>query len=305
MNTDIGETGVEIRDARFKQVVGDRIELQKLATGFLFTEGALWHPKEQYLLFSDMPGDHMRKWSAKDGVSTFRKPCAQSNGLTWDRQGRLLVCEHATSRVTRTEKDGAITVIASHHDGKELNSPNDIVVKSDGGIYFTDPIYGRVEYYGNPRPLPLDFRGVYRAEPDGKKLTLLADDFGQPNGLCFSLDEKQLFVNDTERRHIRVFEVNADGMLSGGRVWAQTTGPGDGAPDGMKIDMEGNIYCCGPGGIHVFDSRATCLGVINMPEGTANFCFGDEDFRSLYVTSSTSLYRLRVKVPGRAQWATG
>lgn len=302
MNTDIGETGVEIRDARFKQVVGDRIDLQKLATGFLFTEGALWHPKEQYLLFSDMPGDHMRKWSAKGGVSTFRKPCAQSNGLTWDRQGRLLVCEHATSRVTRTEKDGAITVIASHHDGKELNSPNDIVVKSDGAIYFTDPTYGRNEYYGNPRPVPLDFRGLYRIAPDGKTLTLLAKDFGQPNGLCFSLDEKQLFVNDTDRGHIRIFDVGADGSVTGGRVWAQTTGPGDGAPDGMKIDTEGNIYCCGPGGIHVFDPQAICLGVIKTPEGTANFCFGDEDFRSLYVTASTSLYRLRVKIPGRAQW---
>ena len=162
---------------------------EQLATGFLFTEGPLWHAAEKYLLFSDMPGDHLRKWSARDGVTTFRKPCAQSNGLAWDGQGRLLVCEHATSTVTRTEADGRSTVIASHHAGRELNSPNDIVVKSDGGIYFTDPTYGRNEYYGKPRPLQLDFRGVYRAEPDGGKLTLLADDFGQPNGLCFSRDE--------------------------------------------------------------------------------------------------------------------
>src|ERR1700704_2377787 len=130
-------SGVALRDERFASVVGRSVEFERLATGCIFTEGPLWHTRERYLLFSDMPGDHMRKWSAKDGVTTFRKPCAQSNGLTWDQQGRLLVCEHATSRVTRTENDGTITVIASHHDGKELNSPNDVVVRSDGGIYFT------------------------------------------------------------------------------------------------------------------------------------------------------------------------
>ena len=249
-----------------------------------------------------MPGDHMRKWTARGGVATFRKPCAQSNGLTWDRQGRLLVCEHATSKVTRTEADGSSTVIASHHDGKELNSPNDIVVKSDGGIYFSDPTYGRNEYYGNPRPLPCDFRGVYRAEPDGGKLTLLAADFGQPNGLCFSRDETKLFINDTDRQHIRVFDVQPNGTLANSRVWAETTGEGPGAPDGMKIDSAGNVYCCGPGGIHVFSPDAACLGVIRMPEYTANFCFGDDDLRSLYVTAATSLYRLRVKTPGTAQW---
>ena len=212
---------VEIRDPKFRAVVGDAVTFEQLATGFLFTEGPLWHAAEKYLLFSDMPGDHLRKWSAREGVTTFRKPCAQSNGLAWDGQGRLLVCEHATSTVTRTEADGRSTVIASHHDGRELNSPNDIVVKSDGGIYFTDPTYGRNEYYGKPRPLQLDFRGVYRAEPDGGKLTLLADDFGQPNGLCFSRDERALFVNDTERQHIRVFDVTGDGTLSGSRVWAR------------------------------------------------------------------------------------
>jgi gluconolactonase len=292
---------VEIRNPRFSEVVGDSVAIEKLATGFLFTEGPLWHARDQHLLFSDMPGDHMRKWSARDGVSTFRKPCAQSNGLAWDRQGRLIVCEHATSRLTRTEPDGRSTTLASHYDGKELNSPNDVVVKSDGGIYFTDPIYGRAEYYGNPRPLQLDFRGVYRAEPDRSKLTLLASDFGQPNGLCFSRDERQLYVNDTERQHIRVFDVQPGGTLANSRVWAETRGSGAGAPDGMKMDSEGNIYCCGPGGIHVFDPQGTCLGVIAMPEYTANFCFGDNDFRSLFVTASTSIYRLRVTVSGIAQ----
>ncbi|HYD04612.1 MAG TPA: SMP-30/gluconolactonase/LRE family protein, partial [Reyranella sp.] len=152
-----------------------------------------------------------------------------------------------------------------------------------------------------PRELELDFRAVYRLSPDGA-LALMAGDFGQPNGLCFSLDERRLYVNDTDRQHIRLFEVGADGTLTGGGIWAETRGDGAGAPDGMKIDSAGNIYCCGPGGIHVFAPDATCLGVIRVPEYTANFCFGDDDCRSLYVTASTSLYRLRVAVPGVPQW---
>ncbi len=272
---------------------------EKLATGFLFTEGPLWHAREQSLLFSDMPGDHLRKWSARGGVTTFRKPCHQTNGLAWDAKGRLLACEHSSSRLTRTESDGSITVLASHHDGKELNSPNDLAVKSDGAIYFSDPTYGRNEYYGRPRPVVLAFRGVYRVEPETKQVTLLAEDFAQPNGLCFSADERQLFVNDTDRQHIRVFDVKPDGTLANSRIWAQTTGEGAGAPDGMKFDAQGNLYCCGPGGIHVFAPDATCLGVIRVPEYTANFCWGDTDCRSLYITASTSIYRMRTAIPGR------
>jgi len=288
----------EIRDPGFRQVVGDSIEFEQLGTGFLFTEGPLWHAAEQALLFSDMPGDQIRRWSAKDGVVSFRKPSNKANGLAWDRECGLLACEHATSRVTRTGRDVTITTLVSHYDGKELNSPNDIVVRSDGGIYFTDPIYGRVEFYGVPRASELGFQGVYRLEPDGKTLRLLVDDFGQPNGLCFSPDEKRLFINDTERQHIRLFEVRADGSLDAGRVWARTTGEGDGAPDGMKLDSAGNLYCCGPGGIHVFDPDGLCLGVIRVPEATANFNWGDDDYKSLFITASTSLYRVRVRVPG-------
>lgn len=290
---------VEIRDTRFESVVGKTVQFEKLGTGFLFTEGPLWHAQGTYLLFSDMPGDHLRRWSAKDGVTTFRKPSNKSNGLAWDRRGRLLACEHATSSVTRTEVDGSITVLAGHYEGKELNSPNDIICKSDGAIYFSDPTYGRMEYYGVPRPCQLAFQGVYRLDTERKTLILLADDFGQPNGLCFSLDEKRLFINDTDRQHIRVFGVHADGTLDQGRVWAETTGSGQGAPDGMKIDSGGNLYCCGPGGIHVFDPDATCLGVIQVPEGVANFTWGDDGLRSLFITASTSLYRIKVRVPGR------
>lgn len=293
---------VESRDPRFSSVVGPSVSAEKLAGGFLFTEGPLWHARDRYLLFSDMPGDHLRKWSERGGVETFRKPCAQSNGLAWDRQGRLIACQHATSTLTRTEPDGTSTVLASHHQDKELNSPNDVVVKSDGAIYFTDPGYGRLEYYGNPRPPQLDFRGLWRVGADPQTPVLLARDFGQPNGLCFSRDERHLFVNDTERKHIRRFTVGADGALADGGVWAETVGSGKGAPDGMKIDSADNVYCCGPGGIHVFAPDAACLGVIRLPETPANFCFGDDDLRSLYVTASTSLYRVRVVTPGIAQW---
>jgi gluconolactonase len=290
---------VEIRHPAFRSVVGPSVEFEQLGTGFLFTEGPLWHAAGKYLLFSDMPGDRIRRWSADGGVVEFRNPSNKSNGLTWDREGRLLACEHATSRVTRTEPDGRITVLASHYQGKELNSPNDIVVKRDGAIYFSDPTYGRIEFYGVPRPTELDFRGVYRLDPGTKALNLLADDFRQPNGLCFSRDEKHLFVNDTERGHIRMFDVRSDGTLDRDRVWAETTGEGPGAPDGMKIDSEGNVYCCGPGGIHVFDPSGSCLGVIKVPEPAANFDWGDADNRSLFITASTSLYRVRVGVPGR------
>jgi gluconolactonase len=258
----------------------------------------VWHPAGQFLLFSDMPGDHLRRWSAAEGITTFRQPCNKSNGLTYDRQGRLLTCEHASSQVTRTEPDGRIVPLATHHGDRQLNSPNDIVCRSDGGIYFSDPPYGRAKFYGVERPQELPFQGVYRVGPDPRRPVLLADDFDRPNGLCFSLDERRLFINDTARRHIRVFDVAAGGGLTGGRLWAETRGDKPGAPDGMKIDSAGNVYCCGPGGIHVFDPEANLLEIIEMPEHTANFAWGDRDYRSLYITASTSLYRLRRDIPG-------
>jgi len=289
---------VEIRDDRFRSVVGDDTGVEQLGSGFDFTEGPIWHPYEKHLIFSDMPGDHMRRWSAGEGVTTFRKPSNKANGNTYDAEGRIVTCEHATSRVTRTEKDGSITVLATHWQGKELNSPNDIVVKKDASIYFTDPSFGRLEYFGVPREQQLDFQGVYRVQPDGSGLQLLTDELIQPNGLCFSRDESKLFVNDTERQQIRVYDVAADGTLGTGRIWGSPTGDGEGVPDGMKIDSQENLYCTGPGGIHVFDAGAECLGVIRIPEAVANFTWGDDDMRSLFVTASSSLYRVRVKVPG-------
>ncbi|MHA3980777.1 SMP-30/gluconolactonase/LRE family protein [Halovulum sp. GXIMD14794] len=289
---------VEIRDPRFVEVIGETISLARLGTGFLFTEGPIWHPRDKHLTFSDMPGDHMRRWYPDGRIETFRKPSHKANGNTYDAEGRLLTCEHATSRLSRTEADGSITVLASQYDGKELNSPNDIVVRRDGTIWFTDPTYGRMEFFGVPRAPQLDCQGVYRVNPDGSGLARVADDFGQPNGLCFSPDHDVLFVNDTEKGHIRRFDVAADGSLSGGAVWATPQGEAEGHPDGMKIDSAGNLYCTGPGGVQVFAPDGTCLGVILMRELTANFAWGGDDLRTMFFTSSTSLYSARVITPG-------
>jgi gluconolactonase len=288
----------EIRDGRFTQVIGANAELERVATGFQFVEGPAWHPYERFLIFSDILGDCIYRWSPEDGIMVFRKPSHMANGNTFDRQGRLLTCEHATSRVTRTAHNGQIEVMASHYDGKELNSPNDVIVKRDGGIYFTDPNSGRGPRFGIAREQELPFQGVYCLNTTDRSLILLADDFSKPNGLCFSLDERHLFVNDTDRRHIRILDVQSEGALTNDRVWAELSGEGIGVADGMKLDQEGNLYCAGPGGIHLFDAGANCLGVIRMPEYTTNLTWGDDDLQRLYITASTSLYRLRVKTPG-------
>lgn len=291
-------THLDVHDERLNEIVDHEAEVEKVATGFDFTEGPVWHPDDETLIFSDMPGDHMRRWSAKDGITTFRKPSNMANGNAYDRDGLLVTCEHASSRLTRTEVDGSITVLASHYEGRELNSPNDVVVKGDNSIYFSDPDFGRREYFGIPRDSELPFRGVYRLSPEGE-LSLLVDDFEQPNGLCFSLDEKHLFINDTPRRHIRIFDVADDGSISGGEVWAELGGvEGDRTPDGMKVDSVGNLFCVGPRGVHVFDNNAKRLGVILVPENVANFAWGEGDLCSLFITASTSLYRVRVSIPG-------
>ncbi len=291
---------VEVRSEQFVDVVGSDVCVERVATGFGFTEGPVWDTAKRRLIFSDMKDDHMRCWSAEHGVRTYRKPSNKANGNTFDGAGHLITCEHATSRVVCEENEGRLRVVASHWRGKELNSPNDVVVKSDGAIYFSDPTYGRIrEDVGVPRPLTLDFRGVFRASPGGSDVMLLADDFEQPNGLCFSLDEKHLFINDTLRKHIRVFDVDAGGTIGGGRVFAETTGELPGAPDGMKLDSAGRLYCTGPGGIHVFDGDGCCLGVILTPEKPTNMAWGDADLHTLYITAQTSLYRVRLQTPGR------
>lgn len=262
-----------------------------LATGFEFTEGPLWLP-EGALLFSDIPADRMYRWEAASGAVVWRSPSGNSNGLTLDREGRLLACEHGNRRVSRTEPDGTVVTLASHDEGRRLNSPNDIVVRSDRTIFFTDPPYGI-----QPEERELPYNGVYAIRPNGE-LVLLADDFERPNGLAFSPDESILYVDDSHYRHVRAFDVHADGSLSHSRVVCDMDHPQPGSPDGMKIDVEGHLYVTGATGIWVFEPDGTCLGVLVTPERPANCAWGDADRRSLYVTARTSIYRFRTHVPG-------
>lgn len=269
----------------------------KVSGGYQFTEGPVWSPWGT-LLFSDIPADRIYEIAKKRKV--YREPSGQSNGLTFDDQGRLIACEHLTRRVTRTEKDGSITVLAERYQGKRLNSPNDVVVKSDGSIYFTDPPYGVA---GKDREL--DFQGVYRITAKGK-LELLVKDFEMPNGLCFSPDEKRLYVADSSSlRHIRVFDVAKNGALTNGRVFAKLAEGG--APDGMKVDAKGNLYSSGPGGVWVFDPSGKYLETIGCPEVPANLCWGDEDGKALYITARTGVYKVRLDahgtLPGRGKKA--
>jgi gluconolactonase len=274
--------------------------IERLVHGFEFLEGPAWHPGRQSLLFSDIIGDAMYCWSESRGLETFRRPSHMANGNTWDREGRLLTCEHATSRVCRADPSGSYEVLASHYRGRELNSPNDIVVRRDGSVYFTDPNAGRTARFGVARRQELDFQGVYRLDPASGELVLLADDFSKPNGLCFSRDEFLLYVNDTDRQHIRVFDVERDGSISGGRVWAHTGGAEPGVADGMKLDRDGNVYCCGSGGIHVFDANGSRRGLIRTPEVAANLAWGGAMLTDLFVTARTSLYRLRMRIAGHS-----
>lgn len=290
--------GIEVRDSRLLDIVNDGTELEVLGDGFGFTEGPIWHPHQKHLTFSDIPSNRMHRWSEATGVTVYREPSNLANGNTFDKQGRILSCEHGTSRVVREELDGSINVLASHWDGKELNSPNDIVVRSNGDIFFTDPTFGRADHTGIPRELELDHRGVYKIDGQTGELALLRSDFTQPNGLAFSQDEQCLYVADTPEMHIRKFNVADDGTLTGDEVFTRSTGQGAGAPDGLKVDSNDNVYCCGPGGVHIYASDGVCLGVIQTPAFCANFTWGDDDYLTFYMTSSNHLYRIPVKVPG-------
>jgi gluconolactonase len=225
--------------------------------------------------------------------------------MTWDTDGRLIVCEHVTSSVVRMDPDGTGSgreVLASHYEGSELNSPNDVVVKRDGAIYFTDPTYGRMPGFGIEREQDLDFQGVYRIPPEGGDPQLLVGDFGQPNGLCFTADEKLLYINDTERTHIRVFDVAGDGSLANGRVLAEGIGTGDidvgDLVDGMKLDERGNVWVTGPGGVCVFDPDGRQIGTVEVPEPVGNLNWGGPNWDWLFIPASTSVYRVQCRVSG-------
>ena len=289
-------------DDRFQDLIVEDAVFETVAEGFRFTEGPSWHPAERHVTFTDIPSNRIHRWHASSGmVEILREPSHMTNGTCYDARGRLLMCEHATSRVSRLEDDGTVRVLVDTWQGRELNSPNDIVVDDRGGIWFTDPLYGRESNTGVVREAELPFRGVFRIDALGD-LHLIDDDYDGPNGLCFSPDRSRLYVNDSERRHIRVYEIDAEGGASGGQIFAETRDDdgtlGAGSPDGMKVDAMGNVWCGGPGGIHVFDSDAILLGVILTPRFPANFCFGGDDMRDLFVTAETTFLRLRVGNPG-------
>ncbi len=291
-NLHSGNKGFDPRNAKLQSILDSNSQVEKIAEGFKFTEGPLWHP-DGFLLFSDIPANTIYQWKPGEQARVFRHSSGNANGNTFDNTGRLISGEHGNRRVSRTEKNGKVVTIASKYQGKRLNSPNDLVVKSDGSIYFTDPPYGI-----KSEDEELGFYGVYRLTRDGK-LTLLVKDFVRPNGIAFSPDESKLYINDSDQGHIRVFDVKADGTLNNGRIFAeQKDKTKEGVPDGMKVDVKGNVYSTGPGGIWIFSPTGGLLGVIEVPEAPANLAWGGQDYKTLYITAKKSVYRIRLKVPG-------
>ena len=295
---------LEVKNVALHELIADDAIAEQIAGGFAFTEGPVW--QRDALLFSDIRNNRIVRWrQLREGPEVTTFGLGQSNGLTLDRDGVLLAAEHGGRRVSRIASDGARATLVDRHRGKRLNSPNDIVVKSDGSIYFTDPPYAvtanlnRVPGWWSTM-LPgkqLSVNGVYRLTPDGL-LTLLADDFNLPNGLAFSPDETVLYVDDSERQHIRAFDVQESGTLANSRVVLDMAAAEPGVPDGMKVDAAGNIFCTGPGGIWVCRATGELLGRIILPEIPANLAWGDEDWSTLFVTARTSVYRIRTKTQG-------
>lgn len=291
-------------DPAFSKLIDEHAPVRQVGSGFTFTEGPIWHPVEQHLLFSDMPADVRRKLD-HSGVREVQNPSNKGNGMTYDAGLNLLVCEHSTSSVVRFAPDGTRTVLASHFEGRELNSPNDICVKSDGSIWFTDPWYGRMPGFGVERPRELGWQGVFRLPPNhrpGDEPQLVVDryTFNMPNGLCFCPTEDRLFVNDTEQANIRVYDIDGD-RLTNGRIFASgikdTLKPG--VPDGMKCDAQGNVWVTAPGGLWVYDITGKLLGKVAIPELSANLHWGGSDWRTLYVCASTSVYAVETKIGPR------
>lgn len=285
----------------FSDLIDPNAPVRPIGQNFDFTEGPIWHPVEQHLSFSDMPGDVRRRWDGTS-VQEIARPSNKGNGMTYDRDLNLLVCEHSTSCVARFAPDGTRTVLASHFGGKELNSPNDLIYAPDGSIYFTDPWYGRMPGFGIERPRDLGWQGVFRIPPNhrpGDEPELLVDRylFTQPNGLCLSPDGSTLYVNDTEQANIRAFALKPDGSLGRARMFATgiRSSTREGVPDGMKCDAHGNIWVTAPGGVWVFDSKGRHLGEVSIPEKAANLAWGGADWRTLFVCASTSVYAIDVK----------
>jgi gluconolactonase len=289
----------------FEELIDTWAAVGQVGTGFTFTEGPIWHPVDHYLLFSDMPADVRRRWDQRGGVREVKRPSNKCNGMTYDQDLNLIVCEHATSSLIRERPGGGREVIASHFEGYELNSPNDVVVKSDGSIYFSDPWYGRMPVYGVERPRQLGFQGVYRVPPGGGDPVLEVDRhmFDQPNGLCFSPDEHHLYVNDTVQALIRVFDVSTYGSLLNGRVFASgiVSEREPGLPDGMKCDSRGNVWVTAPGGVWVYAPSGELIGKVRVPEMVANLAWGGPDFQTLYMCATHSVYAVKTKVGPRLE----
>ncbi len=289
----------EAADPRFHQLIDSDEPARLLATGYSWVEGPVWNPVGRYLLFSDIPGDSRHRWD-DSGARSVLQPTGFGNGMTLDANLDLVVCVHATSSVSRYAADGGVSELATHFEGKELNSPNDVVAHSGGSIYFTDPTYGRMPAFGVGRDLVMGFQGVYRIPPGPGDIQLLVDRdaFTEPNGLCFSPDESLLYVNDTERASIRVYKLRGDGTLDDERIFATDIRSDDdpGLPDGMKCDEDGNVWVTAPGGIWVFAPDGTRLGTVRTPERAANLAWGGDDWRTLFVTASSSVYAIRTLV---------
>ena len=287
---------------RFHDLIDCAEPVRRVAGGFDFTEGPVWHPVDQHLTFSDIPGDVRRRWSAERGVEEVARPAQMGNGMTYDAALNLIVCEHATSTVARIAPDGTREVLCSHFEGRALNSPNDVVVRADGSIYFTDPTYGRHERFGIVREPELDFRAVFMLPPGHEPgaeplLASERDVFTQPNGLTLSPCENWMWVNDSQRTFIRKYRIAEDGRLVEGEMFAaglrDRSRPG--VPDGMKCDTDGNVYVTGPGGVWVFDFEGEKLGEISVPEQTANLHWGGPEWDTLYFTANTSIYAMKTR----------
>ena len=303
----------EVLDPRFRKLAFPNVHVEELWTGCRWAEGPAWFAAGRYLVWSDIPNDRMLRWDETDGsVSVFRQPAMNTNGHTVDLQGRLVSCEHRGRCVSRTEHDGSRTVLVSHADGRRFNSPNDVVVKSDGSLWFTDPSYGiDSDYEGDAAPSEIGASRVYRFDEASGALTVVADDFVQPNGLAFSPDERLLYVVEsraTPHRRIWQYDVGAGGQLSNKRLFVDAQGPG--AYDGIAVDRRGNVWCgfgCSSGaqsaeldGVRVYGASGRAIGHVHLPERCANLCFGGPKHNRLFMAASRSLYALYVNVQGAA-----
>jgi len=291
-----------VLDARLRDLVYPDATAEKIAGGCIFTEGPLWSHQDNILTFSDVRGDTMYRWSEAGGQEVYRRPSGVANGNTYDRAGHLVTCEHQNRRVSRTHPDGRVETVVSHFEGKRLNSPNDVVGAPNGDLYFTDPPYGLRQPDGTFAPGEVPFNGVYRISAADGSLTVVVDDFERPNGLVISNDGRQLLIDDTDRHHVRVFDLGADGGLSNGRLFADVSHGGTtGRPDGMKLDSQGNLYVTAntAEGVWVYAPDRTLLGFIGVPEPPANCAWGGPGNSTLFITANTSVYRLPMKVSGQ------